>query len=69
VSEQHDDHIWLVVLGESWAIRAIERCGTSVIFQLWRGYEPWLEYEIIEFIDPDWHRYCQEAVRMLGHGR
>jgi hypothetical protein len=62
--DQHDDHIWLIVGGEPWAIRAIERCG-SLVFRLWRGYSPELEYLSVEMKNPDWDGYCEAAVEML----
>jgi hypothetical protein len=61
---QHDDHIWLTVGGEPWAIRAIERCG-PLVFRLWRGYFPELEYRSVEMINPDWDSYCKMAIKML----
>jgi hypothetical protein len=62
---QHDDHIWLTVRGEGWAIRAIEREHDSMIFHLWRGYEPDLEYLVVEMSKPNWPAYCEAASRML----
>ena len=43
MSEQHDDHIWLTVDGEAWAIRYIDR----PFIGLWRGYWPNLGYNVI----------------------
>jgi hypothetical protein len=65
--EQHDNHIWLTVHGEGWAIRGIERggSGTIYLFHLWRGYAPLLQYLDIQVRDPDWPGYCQRAVEMI----
>jgi hypothetical protein len=65
MSQQHDDHIWLVAHGECWAIRAIERNGDNTVFHLWRGYGPFLEFQIVEFYETDWPAYCEAANRML----
>ncbi|HEY7415671.1 MAG TPA: hypothetical protein VH593_10805 [Ktedonobacteraceae bacterium] len=64
--EQHDDHIWLVVAGESWAIHSIQRKAGYTRLNLWRGYEPNLEYS--EYVlDPGWdtERYIKTARQML----
>jgi hypothetical protein len=67
--EQHDDHVWVVVRGESWAIRAIDREPMMVV-HLWRGYEPDLEYSSIGFYpDYDWGAYCAAAVKLLRRMR
>jgi hypothetical protein len=65
MSEQHDDHIWLVCGGEAWAIMAIQRHENRVVFYLWRGFAPDLEFSSVEFYDPDWTDYCEKAVAML----
>jgi hypothetical protein len=66
VSEQHDDHIWLSVRGEGWAIRAIEREHEAMIFHLWRGYEPDLEFATVEFTETNWPAYCEAAAALLS---
>ena len=59
---QHDDQIWLTVMGEAWAIRKIERYGGCVYLHLWRGYEPdGIEYLDVALTDWDWPRYCDAA--------
>ena len=58
---QHDDHIWLTVNGEGWAIRALE---WPIIF-LWRGYEPNLEYCAVEMSRFNAKSYADKAVAML----
>jgi hypothetical protein len=65
MNEQHDDHIWLRAGGEPWAIMAIQRREDRIIFYLWRGYYPILEYNVMELVNPDWEAYCEVAVRML----
>lgn len=59
----YDDHCWLTFHGEGWAIRAIER--DPLVFHLWRGYWPHLQFAAVEFEDPDWPAYCDAAVKML----
>lgn len=49
---QHDDHIWLTLLGEAWAIRAIE----GDIIWLWRGYQPDIEHMSVH-----WPKYSHVA--------
>ena len=68
--EQHDDHIWMTVHGEGWAIRSIERFAIeggreAMVFFLWRGYAPLLQYLDLMVTDPDWPGYCQHAVEKL----
>jgi hypothetical protein len=41
---QHDDHIWLCVNGEMWAIRFMR----WPIIYFWRGYSPNLEFCAVE---------------------
>lgn len=64
MTEQHDHHIWLTVYGENWAIHRIGR-GARLMFYLWRGYEPNLQFLTIEMAEPDWDGYCAAAVAML----
>jgi hypothetical protein len=63
MAEQHDDHIWLKVMGEDWAIRAIDHQNS--IFYLWRGYHPDFEFLDVQIINVDWNAYCEAAVGML----
>lgn len=65
MSEQHDDHIWLTVLNEPWAIQCIERAPDGMIFHLWRGYAPDLECWSVQVLNPDWDGYCTAARAML----
>ena len=65
MTEQHNDHVWVTVNGEAWAIMAIQHYGDIIIFHLWRGYEPNLEFCCFEVINPDWDAYCSAAVQML----
>jgi hypothetical protein len=58
---QHDDHIWLTVYGEGWAIA--KRHGNQVL--LWRGYEPNLEWLAVEMADADWEAYADAALARL----
>jgi hypothetical protein len=65
-AEQHDDHIWMIVRDDGWAIRGIERGDKTITFHLWRGYAPCLEYTSIQLHDPDWKAYCEQAVAMIS---
>lgn len=58
---QHDDHIWLTVLGEGWAIRKL----TPTCIYLWRGYITNLQYCEIDITRVNWTAYCDKAVAML----
>jgi hypothetical protein len=60
---QHDDHIWLTVLGGAWAIRRIYRNSLGEIdcIDLWRGYHPNIETCRLMINDWDWPRYCDAA--------
>lgn len=58
---QHDDHIWMTIGGEAWAIRQI---SDNKIFY-WRGYAPFLEYTVIDVRDVNWALYCEHAVKKL----
>ena len=58
---QHDDHIWLTVDGEAWAIYRIR---WPIIF-LWRGYAPNLEYFAVEMSEFDNDAYVAKAAAML----
>ena len=59
--EQHDDHIWLTVDGENWAIYFME----WPYIWLWRGYEPKLEFSVVEMSDFNAESYCDKAVALL----
>jgi hypothetical protein len=65
ISKQHDDHTWMTVMGQGWAIRRIERVNKTITFHLWRGYAPHLEFKFVQMVDPDWEAYCEAAVAML----
>jgi hypothetical protein len=65
LSYQYDDHIWVTVRGESWAIAEIYK---SWIW-LWRGYwgdehQP-MEVALLDTNGIDWVGYCNRAVFML----
>lgn len=63
---QHDDHIWLTILGEAWAIQAIHRYpGEAYLFRLWRGYEPNLEFTDMVLTNTNWERYCVACVAVM----
>jgi hypothetical protein len=57
MSEQHDDHIWLTVDGEAWAIKRV----SWPLIQLWRGYEPELEYAVVNMSGFKADAYVAEA--------
>lgn len=58
---QHDDHIWLTVEGEAWAIESMN----WPVIMLWRGYEPDLEFRCIELDGFPVEAYCDAAVATL----
>lgn len=60
-TRQQDDHIWITVNGEAWAIRAIR----GNVLWLWRGYWPNLQYSAIEISNFDVEEYCDRAAKML----
>lgn len=64
MERQHDDHIWLTVGGSAWAILTID----GPFLMLWRGYEPDLEYCVIEMSEFNSDSYADKAVEML-YGR
>jgi hypothetical protein len=66
---QHDDHIWVTVRGEAWAIERILRYYPDVmVFHLRRGYEPNLEFSWFSVSDHNWEHHYEEAV-ILYSGR
>jgi len=64
--EQHDNHIWLTVSGQAWAIRAIHK----PIFYLWRGYmhDGTLETASLDTSEVDWDMYCERAAEFIENG-
>lgn len=58
---QHDDHIWLTVGGDAWAIQSIH----GPLIMLWRGYAPHLEYAMVDVANVDWAAYCACAEARL----
>jgi len=58
---QHDDHIWLTLQGENWAIAAI--CWPFIA--LWRGYDPDIEYHMVMMVDFDAEAYADAALKLL----
>lgn len=61
-AEQHNDHIWLTVKGEAWAILAIR----SPIIYLWRAWHPKLEFSAIDISNFNFESYCAAAQRKLS---
>jgi hypothetical protein len=61
MSEQHDDHIWLTINGEAWAINEI--IGTLIV--LWRGYAPNIDWAFVETTGMNWAAYCEAAAARL----
>lgn len=60
-SAQHDDHIWLSIYDQAWAIHSI-RWPAIVV---WRGYWPALEFNIFDGSSVNWPAYCDQAVKLL----
>lgn len=56
-----DDHCWIVVAGETWAIR---RWRPPILY-LWRGYHPHLQYSVFDTSGVDWEVYANNAVELL----
>jgi hypothetical protein len=61
IGEQADDHIWLTVGGEAWAIHSIYQ---PIVF-LWRGYSPNIELNAIDLSKVDWESYYKKCAEML----
>jgi hypothetical protein len=59
--EQHDDHIWLTVGGENWAIYFM----SWPYIWLWRGYEPSLEFSVVEMSNFNADTYADKALALL----
>jgi hypothetical protein len=60
---QHDDHCWLCADG-MWAIHS--KRGDLVL--LWRGFEPHIEWMLMDLSKMDWESYTNKALEML-YGR
>jgi hypothetical protein len=58
---QHDDHIWLTVNGEAWAIYQMKWPN----IWLWRGYYPNLQFTMVNMTEFDAKKYCDMAVKLL----
>jgi hypothetical protein len=59
-----DDHCWLTINGEAWAIR---RWRPPTLY-LWRGYHPHLQYTVVDvdnMTEEDWDNYCDKAVKLI----
>jgi hypothetical protein len=64
---QHDDHCWLTAAGGAWCIRRIARRPTGWRFDLWRGYEPHLEYATLAMSASwDMQAYAERAAKLLA---
>jgi hypothetical protein len=59
--QQHDDHIWLTVRGEAWAIQS----KFESWIWLWRGYSPNIEVALIDVMGIDWVVYVNRALFMI----
>jgi hypothetical protein len=60
-NRQHDDHIWLTVNGEGWAIYQMKWPH----IWLWRGYYPNLQFTMVNMTEFDAKKYCDMAVKLL----
>lgn len=56
-----DDHCWLTVAGDGWAIR---RWRPPILY-LWRGYRPRLQFTVVDTSNVDWEEYCRRAELLL----
>jgi hypothetical protein len=59
---QHDDHIWLTVGGEAWAIKWIH----WPFIGLWRGYAPDLEFNYVDMSKFNTDSYVARAAARLA---
>ena len=64
MNAQHDDHVWLTVGGEGWAICAMK----WPMIWLWRGYAPDLEFSAVEMSNFNAESYVDKAVKLLKEG-
>jgi hypothetical protein len=60
MKQQHDDHCWLTVGGEGWAIHSMY---WPTVF-LWRGYSPNIELCAIDLNKVDWESYYRKWAEM-----
>lgn len=59
--DQHDDHIWLTVGGESWAI-----CFMHWPYMvLWRGFAPNLEFSFLDMSEFNPEAYHEAWLRVM----
>ena len=66
--QRHDDHIWICMHGEAWAICEIPRKpdGSFDMICCWRGYWPFIQYMTIDATGiTSWEPYCDAAVKAL----
>ena len=59
--EQHDDHIWLTVNGEGWAIHKLD----WPYVWLWHGYEPHIEHLFMDLSGFNADAYANAALKLL----
>lgn len=65
--EQYDDHVWLDINGEEWAIERIERFGPAHFrMALWRVADEGVEYQWVDFRHVDWSPYVEAASAVLA---
>jgi hypothetical protein len=60
---QHDDHIWLTVGGQAWVIRWMR----WPFIGLWRGYEPDLQFSLLDMTAFNAESYVKKAVELLHY--
>jgi hypothetical protein len=62
--DQHDDHCWLCADG-MWAIHSMR----WPLVLLWRGYDPDIEYMLMDLSKVDWDAYYAKAIEMIERAR
>lgn len=60
VPGQHNDHVWIVSGGKSWAIWGMH----GSLLSLWRGYYPSIEYSILDISQVNWDTYYEHWLSM-----
>lgn len=58
---QQDDHCWLTIVGRNWKVLRAEDRRLYV----WRGYEPTIEYGVVDLNELDVERYTRTASEWL----
>jgi hypothetical protein len=63
--EQHNDHTWVTLDGEGWAIKAIMEIKGHRIFCLWRGYYPLIQETLVDVTTLHTAEYVRRCVELI----